>query len=59
MRVVVVDALGREVAVVLDGAVPAGERTVSVETGGWPAGVYVVRASVGDQSVSARLVVAR
>ena len=58
-RVVVVDALGREVAVVIDGAVTQGERTLSVETGGWPAGVYVVRAAVGDQSVSARLVVAR
>ena len=58
-RVVVVDALGRQVAVVLDGAVSAGERVVSVETGGWPPGVYVVRASVGSQVASARLVVAR
>ncbi len=58
-RVVVVDALGREVAVVLAGAVAAGETALSVETGAWPAGVYVVRASVGNQSASARLVVAR
>ncbi len=58
-RVVVVDALGREVAVVLDGAVSAGERMFSVETGSWPAGVYVVRASVGAQTATARLVVAR
>ena len=59
VRVVVLDALGREVAVVHDGAVAQGERVVSVETGGWPAGVYVVRASVGAQMATARLVVAR
>ena len=58
-RVVVVDALGREVAVVLDGAVSAGKTIAALETGGWPVGVYVVRASVGSQVASARLVVAR
>ncbi len=58
-RVVVVDALGREVVVVLDGAVSAGETALPVETGSWPAGVYVVRASVGSQTATARLVVAR
>ncbi|HEX9951149.1 MAG TPA: T9SS type A sorting domain-containing protein, partial [Rubricoccaceae bacterium] len=59
VRVVVVDALGREVAVVLDGAVAAGETVVAVETGAWPAGVYVVRATAGTQTTTARLVVAR
>ncbi|HEX9953120.1 MAG TPA: T9SS type A sorting domain-containing protein [Rubricoccaceae bacterium] len=59
IRVVVVDALGREVAVVLDGAAGTGETAVSVETGAWPAGVYVVRATVGAQTATARLVVAR
>lgn len=58
-RVVVVDALGREVAVVLDDAVAAGETPRALETGAWPAGVYVVRASVGTQTATARLVVAR
>ena len=58
-RVVVVDALGREVAVVLDGAVSAGETVAALETGSWPVGVYVVRASVGVQTATARLVVAR
>ncbi len=58
-RVVVVDALGREVAVVVDGAVSAGETVRAVETGAWPAGVYVVRALVGGQTATARLVVAR
>ncbi len=59
VRVVVVDALGREVAVVLDGAVAAGESVAALDTSGWPAGVYVVRAAVGGQTAAARLVVAR
>ncbi len=65
VRVVIVDALGRDVAVVLDGPVSAGERVVGVDTTSWPAGVYVVRATSGahrvnpDLTVTARLVVAR
>ena len=59
VRVVVVDALGREVAVVLDGAAGAGETVAPVETGAWPAGVYVVRVVAGARTASARLVVAR
>ncbi len=59
VRVVVLDALGREVDVVLDGAAGAGERVVSVDTAAWPSGVYVVRATAGAQVATARLVVAR
>lgn len=59
VRVVVVDARGRDVAVVLDGPVAPGERVVGVETGAWPSGVYVIRATAGVQAASARLVVAR
>ena len=59
VRVVVLDALGREVAVVLDGETAAGERVASVDTGAWPSGVYVVRAAAGATVASARLVVAR
>ncbi len=58
VRVVVLDALGREVAVVLDEAA-VGERVVELDTASWPAGVYVVRATAGATVVSARLVVAR
>ena len=58
-HVAVVDALGREVAVVLDGVVVQGETTVGVDTGAWPAGVYVVRATAGAQTATARLVVVR
>ncbi|HEX8299074.1 MAG TPA: T9SS type A sorting domain-containing protein, partial [Rubricoccaceae bacterium] len=59
VRVAVLDALGREVAVALDGAAGAGETDVAVETGAWPAGVYVVRVTVGAQTATARLVVTR
>ena len=59
VRVVVFDALGREVAVVLAGPVAAGERALSVDTSAWPIGVYVVRVVAGGRTASARLVVAR
>ncbi|HEX9953164.1 MAG TPA: T9SS type A sorting domain-containing protein [Rubricoccaceae bacterium] len=59
VRVVVLDALGREVAVVLDGAAAQGETVVGVETEAWPPGVYVVRATAGARTATARLVVAR
>ncbi|MEM0962159.1 MAG: chondroitinase-B domain-containing protein [Bacteroidota bacterium] len=47
VEVVVVDALGRQVATLLQGAIPAGSRTVRVDTLGWPAGVYTVVARRG------------
>ncbi|HEX8298730.1 MAG TPA: T9SS type A sorting domain-containing protein [Rubricoccaceae bacterium] len=47
------------VTVVLDGAVGQGETAVGVETGAWPAGVYVVRVTTGAQTATTRLVVAR
>ena len=65
VRVAVFDAQGREVALAFDGAMPAGERVVGVETGAWPAGVYVVRVSAaggggsGAGAASARFTVAR
>ena len=59
VRVSVFDARGREVAVLLDGLARLGEQRLEADTASWPAGVYVVRASVGRQSASARLVVAR
>jgi hypothetical protein len=52
VRVVVLDALGREVAVV-------GEGVRSVDVSAWPAGVYVVRATAGGGVASAPFVVAR
>ena len=59
VRVSVVDVLGREVAVVLDEAAAPGEQVLGVDAAAWPAGVYVVRATAGAQTATARLVVAR
>ncbi len=59
VRVSVVDALGREVAVLHDGALPAGETLVSVATSGLAPGVYVVRMAGAGSVASQRLVVAR
>lgn len=59
VRVTAFDVQGREVVVLLDGAVPAGERRLGVDTADWPAGVYVVRASAGSEVTVARVVVTR
>ena len=59
VRVVVLDALGREVAVVLAGEASAGARSVVVDVSLWAAGVYVVRAEAGARVATARLLVAR
>ena len=59
VRVSVLDVLGREVAVLLDGETVAGDRSVSLNTSGWSAGVYVVRAEASGRVSTSRLVVAR
>ncbi|HEX9953476.1 MAG TPA: hypothetical protein VGB53_17040 [Rubricoccaceae bacterium] len=56
---IVLDALGREVAVVHKGYVVAGERVVGGHTSKVPAGVYVICAEVSGRVLSARPVVAR
>ncbi len=57
LTVSVVDALGRRVAVLHDGTVAAGALTLRV--GALPPGVYVVRATVGREAATQRLVVVR
>lgn len=56
---VVVDALGRTVAVLHDGASPAGDLALPLDTSRLAPGVYVVRALAGDAASTARLVVGR
>lgn|GEM_PF-3727066 len=57
VRVAAFDALGREVAVLLDGAVAGGDaQTLRFETAGLPAGVYVVRAT-GETFTALRRVI--
>ena len=60
VRLEVFDALGRLVAVPVDGAVEPGERHADLDVSGWPPGAYVYRLSLdGRPAGSGRLVVAR
>lgn len=58
-RLVLVDALGRTVAVLADGERAAGEHTVAVDTSRLPAGVYVARLDAGSDVQTTRLTVVR
>ena len=57
-HVVVVDALGREVARLADGSLDAGSHTLAIPAGLAP-GVYVVRATVGTEALSQTMTVVR
>lgn len=50
---------GRRMAVAPAGPAPSGHRTVRLDVGGWPPGVYLVRASLDGQTVAAPLTVMR
>ncbi|HEX9950708.1 MAG TPA: DUF5666 domain-containing protein, partial [Rubricoccaceae bacterium] len=50
VRVSVVDVLGRTVLTATDGPASAGDHEVRLDTAALPAGVYVVRLSVGGQA---------
>ena len=54
-----IDALGREVARLVDGPRPAGHHTARLDTGPLPSGVYLVRAEIDDAILVGSLVVAR
>lgn len=56
VRVAVFDALGRRVAVLHEGLLPAGAHSFALDTAALPSGVYVVRAS-GERVASRRLAV--
>ena len=60
VRVVLFDALGREVRVLLDRPMAAGQQAyIGFTTAGLPAGVYVVRASGTDVNLTQRVTVVR
>ena len=60
VRLEVFDALGRRVAVPLDGVLGAGLYRPEVDVAGWPAGLYVYRLTLGGRPAgTGRLVVAR
>ena len=56
VHVEVFDLLGRSVAVVADQTVEAGSHAFAVDLAGQPGGVYLVRATVGGETRSLRLV---
>ncbi|HLA62998.1 MAG TPA: T9SS type A sorting domain-containing protein, partial [Rhodothermales bacterium] len=53
------DALGREVAVLIDGVVAAGEHEASLDGAGLAPGVYVLRLAAGAETLTHRLTVVR
>jgi|GEM_PF-5927011 len=59
VRLRLFDVLGREVAVLADGARPAGTHEVAVDAARLAAGVYVARLDAGPAVVTQRLVVVR
>ncbi|HYE94703.1 MAG TPA: T9SS type A sorting domain-containing protein [Rubricoccaceae bacterium] len=59
VRLVVYDALGRAVAVLLTGEQPAGRREVVFDASSLPAGVYFARAEAGSSLVTRPLAVVR
>ena len=59
VRLVLVDALGREVAVVADGAQPPGPGAASLDASRLPAGLYVLRLTAGTAAAALRVTVAR
>jgi hypothetical protein len=59
VRVDVFSMLGRRIARLDLGTLPAGRQEVALDGRGWPAGPYLVRLTAGGASVSTRLTVAR
>jgi len=56
-RIVLCDAMGREVLEVLEGALPTGRSAFELDLNGLPAGGYVARAQVnGQESAAVRIV---
>ena len=59
VRLAVYDVLGREVAVLVDGAVEAGTHTAEFDAAGLPSGLYLYRLSTGGRVYPGQLTVLR
>ena len=55
VRLVVYDVMGREVARLVDGAMPAGQHRARWDASGLPSGVYLYRLTAGDFSQTKRM----
>ena len=58
-RIAVYDALGREVAVLLDAHRPAGTHTVPLPADAFPSGLYLLRLDAGDGHLTRSVTIAR
>ncbi len=59
LRMVIVDLLGREIAVLRDGIQPAGRHVVTWDATGLPSGMYLCRFQAGEQVFTRRMVLVR
>ena len=59
VRLVVYDVLGREVAVLANGALDAGPHEATLDASGLPSGVYLVRLTAGNRVATQRVTVLR
>ncbi|MEP0547986.1 MAG: PA domain-containing protein [Rhodothermales bacterium] len=59
VRVAVFDLLGREVAVLHDGSLPAGPHTLTLDATRLPAGLYLVRATGAGHRATRKLMITR
>jgi hypothetical protein len=55
VRLSVVDMTGRDVAVLVDGMMPAGEHSVTFEASALPSGIYMYVLETGGQRISRKL----
>jgi minor extracellular serine protease Vpr len=58
-RLAVYDVLGREVARLVDGPLPAGRHTARLEGGALASGVYLVRLEAGGEALTRRVLLVR
>lgn len=58
-RLAVYDILGREVAVLVDGAMPAGRHSATFDASGMSSGVYLIRMQAGNQSFTRKMMLVR
>lgn len=59
VRLAVYDILGREVAVLVDGSMPAGRHSVTFDASGLGSGIYLIRMQAGTQSFTRKMMLVK